>query len=334
MSAPARFTATWLAAAAAACLVASCAAPSPLGVADWRPRPAPIHPGDVKVTFLGNTTLVFSDGDTSLMIDGYVSRPPVVPTLFGKIAPHEGRISQALGDAGISRLDAILVGHSHYDHALDTPVVARRTRARVMGSTSYAHVHRGTLGEEHPADLIVVPDCGGSRRFGRFTVTFVPSDHVTAIHGMQKKIEGPITAPVVPPTRMTDYKCGPVFAIHIDHPTGSALVTTTAGARENALDGYRADTVFLGIGLLGRETPGNQEKYWREVVEAVDPAVIVPVHWDGLTNPLVKGTPLKPLPKPFDDVGAAIDFLKARTAGTSRRIVAMDAFETIPLGRE
>lgn len=333
MTAPTRLLAACLPAILTTCLV-SCAGTSPLDVADWRARPAPVRPDGVKVTFLGNTTLLFSDGETSLMIDGYVSRPGAFPTFFGKIAPHEGRIQQALDDAGITRIDAILVGHSHYDHALDTPIVARRTRAKVMGSTSYAQVHRGTLGEEHPTDLIVIPDCGGSRRFGRFTVTFVKSDHVTAIHGIQEKIEGPITAPVVPPTKMTDYKCGPVFAIHIAHPDGSALVTTTAGAEEKALDGFRADTVFLGIGLLGRETPCNQEKYWREVIEAVDPAVIVPVHWDSLTTPLAKGTPLKPLPKPFDDVGAAIDFLKAKTAGTARRVVAMDAFETRSLGRE
>lgn len=33
--------------------------------------------GAVKITFLGTSSLLFDDGETQLMIDGFVSRPPL-----------------------------------------------------------------------------------------------------------------------------------------------------------------------------------------------------------------------------------------------------------------
>src|SRR5262245_60869304 len=43
------------------------------------------HPGEVKVTFLGTTTLLFDDGETQLMIDGFFSRPPMAKVALSPI---------------------------------------------------------------------------------------------------------------------------------------------------------------------------------------------------------------------------------------------------------
>src|SRR6478735_9182132 len=100
----------------------------------------------VKATYLGNTTILISDGITRLMVDGFLSRPGMLSTFFGKIAPNRGVIEDELELAGVSDVDAVLVGHAHHDHALDAPMVADITHATVVGSESYRFVHLGAGG--------------------------------------------------------------------------------------------------------------------------------------------------------------------------------------------
>ncbi|HBC19977.1 MAG TPA: MBL fold metallo-hydrolase, partial [Alcanivorax sp.] len=100
------------------------------------------QPGEVTLTFLGTSTVLVSDGTTHLLTDGYFSRVSI-PQLFGTIEPNQQRIDNALKQANISELDAIPVLHSHFDHAMDSPMVAQRTGAQLLGSASTAMVGRG-----------------------------------------------------------------------------------------------------------------------------------------------------------------------------------------------
>jgi L-ascorbate metabolism protein UlaG (beta-lactamase superfamily) len=81
------------------------------------------------VRFLGTATISFDDGHTVIMTDGFFSRPSLARVLFGTVKPNEQRIREALQRAHLTRVAAIFVGHSHYDHAMDTAIVAERTGA-------------------------------------------------------------------------------------------------------------------------------------------------------------------------------------------------------------
>ena len=78
-------------------------------------------------------------------------------------------------------------------------------------------------------------------------------------------------------------------AIVIEHPQGRILHHGSAGFVPGALDGQRADVVFLGIAMIG-----DLEPYLRETVDAVGASRVIPVHWDNFTLPLDK--PLEPFP--------------------------------------
>jgi L-ascorbate metabolism protein UlaG (beta-lactamase superfamily) len=286
----------------------------------------------VRAKFLGNTTLHVTDGQTVLLVDGFVSRPGVFDSFVrDRISPDEAIIKSELDRAGIGKVDALLVGHAHADHALDTPTVARLKGAFVMGNVSYRYVHEGAGLPVDRDHLFMVPCHGNQRKFGRFTVTFVESDHVTARLRKQKKIEGHITKPVRPPAKFTDYKCGDVYAIHIAHPDGNLLVTTTAGAKAGKLDCYQADVVFLGIGLLSKECPCQQESYWRETVAAVDARTVVPVHWDRFTTKLSRG--LKPTPWFVDNLRATTRWMKAKSHEQDRQVIALGLHDSLLLRR-
>ena len=87
--------------------------------------------------------------------------------------------------------------HSHYDHAMDSPEVARRTGRAARRSESSANIARGA---GLPETAIRVIEPGAPMLFGAFSLTAIPSQHFP--HGMAM---GEITQPLVPPARATEY---------------------------------------------------------------------------------------------------------------------------------
>ena len=90
-----------------------------------------------------DTALLFSDGETQWMTDGWFSRPGPLRILLGKIGPDLQAIDRGLAANEVLELDAVLPLHSHYDHAMDAPEVAKRTGALLLGSESTANIGRG-----------------------------------------------------------------------------------------------------------------------------------------------------------------------------------------------
>ncbi|MEM9017374.1 MAG: MBL fold metallo-hydrolase [Verrucomicrobiota bacterium] len=281
--------------------------------------------GTLEVLFLGNTTLYITDGTTHLITDAFISRPNKATVLFGELsAPDPDELKKMLNDFGVNELDAILVGHSHYDHALDAPYVAKAFGAEVMGSDSYGNYHIGTRIPEIKDKWISVPCEGRTENFGKFTVTFVKSKHVTPKYSVQKKLEGQITEEFSLPARNASFKTGYVFVIHISHENGRIIITTTAGAKEDALDEtrHKADVVFLGIGTLAEETEENQKTYWNEIVGVSAPDLVIPTHWDDFTRKLDRG--LKPRPMFIDDLEQSMEFVKSKAEEISKTGAKMD----------
>ena len=275
----------------------------------------------VSVTFLGVATLLISDGQTSFMTDGFFTRPPKSRILLGRISPDPDVIAATLEKAGVRELAAVFAVHSHYDHAMDSPEVARRTGALLVGSESTANIGRGV---GLPEDRIHVVRPDEAMRWGAFTVTAIASAHFP--HGMAM---GEITEPLVPPARATEYLEGGSWSLLVEHPAGSLLVQGSAGWREGALSGRHADVVLLGIGGLGTRDPAYREDYWRNVVLATHPRCVIPIHWDDFTLPL--GEPLQPEPSILDDVPRSLDFLIGESAGGIPGIGLLPAWQPVVL---
>ena len=84
----------------------------------------------------------------------------------------------------------------------------------------------------------------------------------------------------------------------------------SAGFKPEALKGRHADVIFLGIGQLGNQDDAYREHYWEQVVAAVRPHRIIPIHWDDFWLPLDQ--PLIPFPRLADNFEKSMDFLKRR----------------------
>lgn len=254
---------------------------------DWALGGSQDIPEDaVTVRFTGTSTLLFSDGETSWMVDGWFSRPGPFSILFGEVAPDLEAIERGLAANNVTELAAVFVMHSHYDHAMDAPEVARRTGAVLMGSESTANIGRGW---GLPASQIQVVADRAPFQLGQFVLTPIVSRHFEFPDPAfrERALGDPlIEQPLVPPVAAFDYRLGIPYVLHVSHPKGSWLIVGSAGYEEGALEGLQVDTVFLGVGGLGSQTADYRQAFWRETVGRVAPSRVIPIHYDSLTGPI------------------------------------------------
>lgn len=253
------------------------------------------------VTWLGVSTLLVDDGASALMTDGFFSRPSLVEVGLRRLKPSASRIRDCLARAQVSRLAAVLPVHTHFDHALDSAVVAEWTGARMVGGESAANLARG---HGLPADRIVVAQPGTEMELGPYAVTLIESHHCPP-----DRFPGVISAPVVPPAKASAFRCGEAWSTLIHHrPSGRRLlIQGSAGFRHGALRGHSAEVVFLGVGQLGLQPDTYIEQYWEQTVRAVGAKRVVLIHWDDFFRPL--DAPVRALPYAADDLDVTIKVL-------------------------
>lgn len=253
------------------------------------------------VTWLGVSTLLIDDGSSALMTDGFFSRPSLARVGLAKLAPSAARVDGCLARAGVKRLAAVVPVHTHFDHALDSALVADRTGAQLVGGESAANVGRGYGLEE---SRLVVADSGTPIRLGDFDITLIKSRH-----SPPDRFPGTIDQPVVPPVKVAAYRCGEAWATLIHHRSSGrrVLIQGSAGYVRGSLAGQRADVAYLGVGQLGVQSESYIVDYWAETVRTVGARRVVLVHWDDFFRPLSK--PLRSLPYAVDDLDTSLRIL-------------------------
>lgn len=262
-------------------------------------KPSP-PAGGLRARFFGVTTILVDDGETAVMTDGFFSRPGLLSLLFTRIAPDSARIEDALKRGNVSKLAAVLVAHSHYDHAQDCAIVAERTGALLVGSESTANIGRGH--HKLATDRIRTVKGGDQLSFKGFTIEIFESPHSPG-----SLYPGDIAEPLRPPVRGRSYKGGPNYSFLLRHARGTMLIQPSANFAPGLLRSVKADVIFLSIGALGKQTEDFARDYWREVVQATGAKLIILIHWDDFLRPL--DGPLRPMLRLMDDFDAAMRWL-------------------------
>jgi L-ascorbate metabolism protein UlaG (beta-lactamase superfamily) len=259
---------------------------------------------DVQTLFLGTSTVLITDGESSVLVDGFFSRPSLRRLLTG-VRPDEEAISWALRRAAIDRLDVVAVSHSHVDHALDAPVVADKTGARLAGSPSTRMIASGYgVGVERFLPL----EAGVPVAVGAFTLTAV-----AALHSPADRYPGTIDAPVTLPAKTAQFRTGECYSFHLAHPDGTVLVHPTANFIPGALADYPCDVLYLAAAGASGQSNAWRDRYWTETVVATGAQTVIPVHFDRFWRGLDK--PLLPLPKSIDDLQLTLAGFTARAHG-------------------
>lgn len=234
--------------------------------------PLPLPKG-LELTWIGTAGFRLSYQGVVLWIDPYVTRLPMSAFLRRRVVPP----SPEAVARWIDRADAVLVGHTHFDHALDVPAIARRTGCKVYGSPSLAKL----MGLYRLGEQAVVVDPHRDYEVGPFRFHFVPSVHSKLQLGLRIPFAGEITCDHVDELTPQAYRCGQVWGIHIEVAGMRFYHQGSADFLESELRDKNVD-VFL-CGISGRRfTPD----YVRRIVTALSPHMIVPTHYDDFFRPL------------------------------------------------
>ena len=243
-----------------------------VGALDWSAAPPLALPG-LEIEWLGTAGFRLTADGTTLLIDPYVSRPGVREVALDRPL----RPSAALIDRHVPRADAVLVGHTHFDHALDVPAIARRDGCPVYGSRSLHHL----MGLHGLAAAAVQVEPHRAYEVGPFTVRFVPSRHSRLLAGLAVPSGGELTCDHLDHLSGRAYNCGQVWGIAVE--VGGLTLYHQGSA--DLLDDERLPRdvdVFL-CGIAGRAFARG---YLARILTRLGPRVVVPQHWDDFLSPL------------------------------------------------
>ena len=288
---------------------------------DWPRYPIYEATADsVTVTWFGVTTLLFDDGETQILIDGYFSRPSLADVLLDKpVKSDAATINRVIDEYRMRRLAAIIPVHSHYDHAMDIGAIANRSSASILGSETSANIARGA---GVPEDQIVIVNSGEEYEFGQFSVTLIESVHAPIGWSGSVPYDGTVDQPLQSPAPVSAWRAGKSYSIIVSHPQGTTVVQGSAGFVDSAFVGVKADTVMLGVGLLDGLGQNYAERYWKALVTTTGATHVVPIHFDESSQPFGE---IQLYPRALDDFVKVAGWLES-----SRQSWDLDARLHIP----
>ncbi len=242
-------------------------------------------PDDVRVQWLGTAGFAIEHRGHVLLIDPYVTRASLARCVLSRLRPDLAAIARY-----VPRADAIVVGHTHFDHALDAPEIARRTGARVFGSRSAATL---CLAHGVPADRVEVVerDVGSipvEREVGPFRLRFVPSAHSRFLLG-RVPFPGDIADCDDVPMHVSGYRCGAVFGVEI---RVAGRVLYHMGSAELVEANVPVKNVDLLLMCVAGWTTGTEVP--ERAAHRLSPGAVLLSHWDDFLRPMA--APVRALP--------------------------------------
>lgn len=230
-------------------------------------------PRGLTLQWLGTAGFLLGYQGHEILIDPYFTRSDLRSTL----APRALRVDEAALDRAVPVASAIAVGHTHFDHALDVPVIARLRGCKVYGSSSLAHLMglhglRAQAVEVEPQRVYEV---------GPFELRFVPSLHAKLMLGWKVLYGGELSCDHLDELCGKNYRSGQVFGIHVRVAGTSFYHQGSANLIDDAIRDRGIDYFLCGI--AGR---GFTRDYLPRVLSRLEPHTVVPSHYDDFFRPL------------------------------------------------
>lgn len=225
---------------------------------------------EITFTWLGVAGFTLECEDYTLAVDPFFSRPGLRYVLGGRPRPQP-----ELGEGYLPECDAILITHAHHDHLMDAPAIARRTGARLYGSPHSCRISQ-VYGLEAEQTQVVL--AGDEFQAGPFRIGVSEGKHPRIpFFG-----PGALKDDLSPPLRLVEYRMDSDYTFRIEMKGWSLL--NWAGVTSGPAT--PADVLVCGATKFGARL--------KTLLEAVQPRLVIPTHWDNLFRPLEKGIQTMP----------------------------------------
>jgi len=273
-----------------ACLAAAVGTGMPDATRPGLPEPFPRETGPLPwaqgepaggtLRWTGNAGLRLDLDGVGVAFDPFVTRPGVFATLFKPPRPLAREVAARFGG-----LDAVFVGHTHYDHAMDLPAVAEASpTARIFGSRTTIELCR-RLGVA-PRRLVEVVD-GDTQAVGPFEVETIASEHgIVPLVRHVDRLDLPRRGVPWTPFR---YPRGAVYAFRVAAGGRTFHVQGSAGIHEEGLARQEPVDALLACLAARKGTP----RYLERLGEVLRPSLLLPIHHDDFFRPLTE--PARPV---------------------------------------
>lgn len=253
-------------------------------------------PHDLKITFLGNTNILISDGTNAILTDGFFTRPGLPSVILG-VKPDPVTVRKVMDQYNIDQLDVVIPLHAHFDHAMDSPFVAEVTGATLIGDHNIAQINKGwrqsklfrsyygNLDIELPelkfhdkSKVASSDDCKTQDLLcdSKFKIIFFEGehyDHPLDTHGL-------IDKPIKYPSRIGSYKRSEDHILLIAHEGRKIMVIGSAGRiPEDVMNDTRLEDIdVILIAVPGLSKLKSDISNYEKIVQRAD--VVIPIHWD------------------------------------------------------
>ena len=262
----------------------------------------------LEMRYLGNSGFLFRRGGYAIVTGPFYTNPHWLRAGLWRIRPDTALIDWLHPKLPPSAVEAILVGHAHYDHLMDVPYIARKHHPLATLYGSPTAINLSLASEPSLADRLVSLDKQVSRdgamgvwqyvSDGRIRFMALAAEHGPHNYGVHL-MRGRVTAvPRSMPRSAWSWKEGETFAYLIDFMAEDRKTVdfriyyadaTTKGRTGlppefDAADSHRIDLAILSVGSA------NVLKGYPEIfLDSYRPRTIVLGHWENFFRTPVDG---------------------------------------------
>ncbi len=228
---------------------------------------------EIKIRWLSVASIYIEDGESSIMFDPDWTRPRVIHALgLSELRSDTKLVQSELEKLNIKSANAVFTSHSHFDHAIDAPIVARLTNAINYVDQSSLRISNAYKDPRIKTQLI---KSGESIQIGRFQVTPMKREHseigILGMHFLPGEVPKDFNF------NFWDYRTGDTWFYLIEHPERTILIEQGSATHLDLMTKIPEKVDVLIQGIANRE---NDEVFISGYLTRLKPKIFIPLHFD------------------------------------------------------